>query len=425
MALGTPVRGMAVLRSVETAAERTATASDAVENIAVLAADEEIWGADVGDMSFLSGRTGDGTKEKPYQITTKEHLIGLAALASMGMEVGSGEGTYPGNYKGAWFELGKNIDLGGMNWIPIGFYHTGADMRAGRVSPFEGHFSGNGKTVSNFRMYQPSWDFGGLFGAVENAEITELKVKPGHVITVKENGGILAGRAKHSVIRDVTVNGTLRTTGTAGGVIADVLEDSVVENCISDHVAIDTGSGKEIFAGGIAGRAAESLIADCEVNTFKGQFCLSGACYPETHQEADGFKKDLEALKKKVDAGAEYLVTQIFFDNDYYYRLVREARKIGITVPILAGIMPITNAKSLIRTTKMCGCTIPYQLSTMIEAHYDNPEAMKEIGINYAAQQIIDLITNGVDGIHIYTMNRAETAQRVFDSIPAVLKELN
>ena len=108
-----------------------------------------------------------------------------------------------------------------------------------------------------------------------------------------------------------------------------------------------------------------------------------------------------------------------------YYRLVREARKIGITVPILAGIMPITNAKSLIRTTKMCGCTIPYQLSTMIEAHYDNPEAMKEIGINYAAQQIIDLITNGVDGIHIYTMNRAETAQRVFDSIPAVLKELN
>ncbi|MFR5245298.1 MAG: hypothetical protein ACLTFJ_10845 [Clostridium sp.] len=137
MALGTPVRGMAVLRSVETAAERTATASDAVENIAVLAADEEIWGADGGDMSFLSGRTGDGTKEKPYQITTKEHLIGLAVLASMGMEVGSGEGTYPGNYKGAWFELGKNIDLGGMNWIPIGLSHWGG--YAGRKSIAEGH----------------------------------------------------------------------------------------------------------------------------------------------------------------------------------------------------------------------------------------------------------------------------------------------
>ena len=267
MALGTPIRGMAVLRSVEAAAEQTATASDASEKMAAFAMAEDIWGFDVGDMSFLSGRYGDGTKEKPYQITTKEHLIGLAALASMGMEVGSGEGTYPGNYKGVWFELGKNIDLGGMNWIPIGFYRTEADMRAGKVSPFEGHFDGNGKTVSNFRMYQPSWDFGGLFGVVENAEITDLKVKPGHVITVKENGGILAGRAKHSVIRNVTVNGTLRTTGTAGGVIADVLEDSVVENCVSDHVAIDTGQGKEIFAGGIAGRAAESLIADCEVNT--------------------------------------------------------------------------------------------------------------------------------------------------------------
>ena len=158
---------------------------------------------------------------------------------------------------------------------------------------------------------------------------------------------------------------------------------------------------------------------------FPGQFCLSGACYPETHQEADGFKNDLQALKKKVDAGAEYLVCQIFFDNKYYYRLVREARKIGIQVPILAGIMPITNAKSLIRMTRMCGCSIPYQLSTMIEAHYDNPAVMQEIGINYAAQQMIDLITNGVDGIHIYTMNRPEIAESIFRNIPNVLKELN
>lgn len=156
---------------------------------------------------------------------------------------------------------------------------------------------------------------------------------------------------------------------------------------------------------------------------FPGQFCLSGACYPETHQEADGFQNDLLALKKKVDAGAEYLVSQIFFDNDYFYRLVREARKIGIQVPILAGIMPITNAKSLIRMTRMCGCSIPYQLSTMIEAHYDNPAVMQEIGINYAAWQMIDLITNGVDGIHIYTMNRPEIAESIFKNIPNALKE--
>ena len=158
---------------------------------------------------------------------------------------------------------------------------------------------------------------------------------------------------------------------------------------------------------------------------FGDSFCLSGACYPEVHQEADCFRDDLEALKKKVDAGAEYLITQIFFDNSYYYRLVKEARKIGIDVPILAGIMPVTNAKSLLRTAKLCGCSISFQLSTMIETYYNYPEAMKEIGINYAAHQIIDLITNGVDGIHIYTMNKPEIAQRIFGNIPTVLKELN
>lgn len=158
---------------------------------------------------------------------------------------------------------------------------------------------------------------------------------------------------------------------------------------------------------------------------FPGDFCLSGACYPEVHIEADCFENDLKALKQKVDAGAKYLVCQIFFDNHYYYRLVKEARKRGINVPILAGIMPITNSKSLLHTAKMCGCSIPYQLSTMIESYYNYPEAMKEIGINYAAHQIIDLITNGVDGIHIYTMNKPEIAQAIFNSIPTVLKELN
>lgn len=167
-----------------------------------------------------------------------------------------------------------------------------------------------------------------------------------------------------------------------------------------------------------------------ELNTlimqeFPHTFCLAGACYPDVHQEASCFQEDLQALKAKVDAGAEFLITQIFFDNNYYYRLVKEARKIGIQVPIIAGIMPITNSKSLLHTAKMCGCSIPYQLSTMIESYYHYPEAMKEIGINYATHQIIDLITNGVDGIHIYTMNKPEIAQAIFKNIPTVLKELN
>lgn len=155
---------------------------------------------------------------------------------------------------------------------------------------------------------------------------------------------------------------------------------------------------------------------------FPDEFCISGACYPEVHQEADCFENDLTALKEKVDAGAEYLITQIFFDNNYYYRLVKEACKIGIDVPILAGVMPALNSQQLLRTAKLCGCTIPYQLSTEIQKFYNHPEAMQEVGINYAVHQIIDLVANGADGIHIYTMNRPEIAKSIFSNIPSILK---
>ena len=168
---------------------------------------------------------------------------------------------------------------------------------------------------------------------------------------------------------------------------------------------------------------ASDLVKFIEEN-FPGTFCISGARYPEVHPQAESMRRDLQALKIKADAGAQYLVTQLFYDNSYYYRLVKEARKIGITQPILAGIMPAVNPKSLIRTANMCGASIPYNLSTMLQAYYDYPQAMREIGINYAASQIIDLVTNGVDGIHIYTMNRPRIAKAIFDSIPTVLKEL-
>ncbi len=157
---------------------------------------------------------------------------------------------------------------------------------------------------------------------------------------------------------------------------------------------------------------------------FPGKFCLSGACYPEVHNDSDGLKEDIKALKSKQDSGAKYLVTQIFYDNRYYYRLVKEARKAGVTIPVLAGIMPAVNAKSLIRTARMCGASIPYDLSTMLQKYYDSPRAMKEVGITYAAQQIADLITNGVDGIHIYTMNRPRIAKSIFECIPTILGKL-
>lgn len=157
---------------------------------------------------------------------------------------------------------------------------------------------------------------------------------------------------------------------------------------------------------------------------YPADFCLSGACYPEVHQEAISLDEDLKALKKKVDAGAQYLITQIFFDNNYYYRLVREARLRGINVPIIAGIMPATNSKSLLNIAKLSGCNIPYNLSASIERFKYNPKAMKEVGLNYATNQIIDLITNGVDGIHIYTMNKPEIAKEILARTNNIFAEL-
>ncbi len=156
---------------------------------------------------------------------------------------------------------------------------------------------------------------------------------------------------------------------------------------------------------------------------FPDQFCLSGACYPETHFEAESFEQDLQNLKKKVDAGAKYLVTQLFFDNQYYYRLIKRARQIGINVPIIAGIMPATSSKQLKRLAKISDCSIPYSLASMMERFLDDPEACKEVGLHYATYQIIDLMSQGVDGIHIYTMNKPEIAEEILKRTKAIRRE--
>lgn len=245
----------------------TATDSDAALFSLRSAGTGDLWEGWTGDLSFLSGRTGNGTKGKPYQISTRAQLMGLSELAAMGMKIGLSEGTYPGDYSGAYFELTKDIDLGGMDWIPIGFYQSSSQINSGNGMSFDGHFDGNGKTISNFRLYRPAWNQVGFFGMLKNAEIVNLKVKPGHVITAGECVGVLAGSAENCIIRDVTVAGTIKAVGNTGGVAGEISDGTIIENCTADHVAIDTGEGKETFTGGIAGKAAESVISDCTVNT--------------------------------------------------------------------------------------------------------------------------------------------------------------
>lgn len=151
-------------------------------------------------------------------------------------------------------------------------------------------------------------------------------------------------------------------------------------------------------------------------------FNVSGGCYPEVHQEAESMIADIKNLKKKIDAGADHLISQLFFDNNAFYDYIEKVRIAGIDVPIEAGIMPVTNKKQIERMVSMCGASIPAKLSKVLQRFGDNPEAMRDAGISYAIDQIIDLVANGVEGIHIYTMNDPYIAGKITKSVESIIK---
>lgn len=149
----------------------------------------------------------------------------------------------------------------------------------------------------------------------------------------------------------------------------------------------------------------------------KGDFCVAGACYPEVHPEAENSIVDIRNLKTKVDSGADFLVSQLFFNNDEFYRFQEKCLIAGIDVPISAGIMPVTNKAQIERMVTMCGATLPDRFRKIMEKYQDNPEALFDAGLAYAISQVIDLIASGVDGIHLYTMNNPVVARRICDGI--------
>ncbi|MBR5738383.1 MAG: methylenetetrahydrofolate reductase [Lachnospiraceae bacterium] len=156
----------------------------------------------------------------------------------------------------------------------------------------------------------------------------------------------------------------------------------------------------------------------------RSSFSIAAACYPEGHQECDSLYEDLIHMKEKEELGADFFITQIFYDNNYYYRLVNEARRIGITKPIIPGIMPLLFPSSIKRTMEMCGLTIPLEYRNMLEYYKDRPKVFREIGLNYSVYQIMDLIAKGAPGIHLYIMNNARTAEEIAKRLPHVFEEL-
>lgn len=151
-----------------------------------------------------------------------------------------------------------------------------------------------------------------------------------------------------------------------------------------------------------------------------GDFCIGGACYPEGHPEADTMEEDLQHLKEKVDAGCDYLTTQMFFDNNVYYRFLYKALAKEINVPVVPGIMPVTNAAQVKRTISLTGNLVPAKFLSIVDRFGSDPEAMKQAGIAYATEQIIDLIANGVNHIHIYSMNKPDVAGAIMDNLSKI-----
>jgi len=164
---------------------------------------------------------------------------------------------------------------------------------------------------------------------------------------------------------------------------------------------------------------ANELVS--EIKSF-GDFCIGGACYPEGHTESEHQKEDILNLKKKVDAGCSFLTTQMFFDNNILYNFIYKIREAGITVPIVAGIMPVTNAKQIAKTCQLSGTYLPQRFKAIVDRYSDNPDAMKQAGIAYATEQIIDLFANGINAVHVYSMNKEDVARKIQSNISEIIK---
>lgn len=160
-----------------------------------------------------------------------------------------------------------------------------------------------------------------------------------------------------------------------------------------------------------------------ELKASGQDFCIGGACYPEIHPESSDQKEDIAFLKQKVEAGCDFLTTQMFFDNNLLYNFLYKIREAGITVPVIPGIMPITNANQVARAIQLSGSFMPQRFKSLVDKFGHNPAAMKQAGIAYATDQIIDLYANGITNVHVYSMNKPDVAAKIQENLSAILEK--
>ena len=196
----------------------------------------------------------------------------------------------------------------------------------------------------------------------------------------------------------------------------DGMKNAGIENILALRGDIPNNYEGEVFSDFVH---ASELVKFIKEN---GDFCVGGACYPEVHPDSVNKKEDILGLKQKVDAGCEYLTTQMFFDNNIFFNFMYHIREAGITVPIIPGIMPITKRVQVKNAVKLSGCNVPERFKNIVDKFGDTEAAMKQAGIAYATDQIIDLLANGVKNIHVYSMNKPEVAAGIQKNLSEILK---
>ena len=283
----------------------------------------------------------------------------------------------------------------------------------------------NGKGLAlSFEVFPPKTQDG--FDAVKGA-IEEIATLRPSFLSVTYGAGGGTSRYTLDIAKDVKEKYGVETLAHLTCVSSDKntvkerirdMKDSGIENVMALRGDIPEDKLKEDRSKWDY-RHAIDLVR--ELKQSGADFCIGGACYPEVHPESASSKEDIAHLKEKVDAGCDFLTTQMFFDNDLLYSFLYRVREAGITVPVIAGVMPITSAKQVDRAIKLSGSFMPKRFRSLVDRFGNDPFAMKQAGIAYATDQIIDLYANNVKNVHVYTMNKPDVAEKIKKNLSEII----
>lgn len=281
-----------------------------------------------------------------------------------------------------------------------------------------------GEPMLSFEVFPPKTD--ASYDSVIEATQTIARLKPDFMSVTYGAGG---GTSKYTLQIAQNINQTLNVPMLAHLTCVSSTKETVIRKIedmknlgIENVLALRGDIPKEQInsdKGDWHYHHATDLIYELKNSGY--DFCIGGACYPEVHPESENQKEDIKHLKEKVQAGCEFLTTQMFFDNNLLYNFLYKIREAGITVPIVAGIMPITNGNQVERAIKLSGSHMPQKFKAIVDKFGTNPRSMMQAGIAYATEQIVDLLANGVNAIHVYTMNKPEVAERIQANLSEIL----